>query len=441
MCRLPGTAMKILMINKFLYPNGGSETYMFRLGAALQEAGHEVQYFGMEHEGRVVGNRAESYTSPVDFHTGGIGRILYPFRIIYSGEAKRKLRPVLEEMQPDVIHLNNINFQLTPSVIDEARDFEEKHPEIYGSGRKLRIVYTAHDAQWVCPNHMLRIPEGGGKDGAGASPASRLCMECLSGEYGACERNRCIHGSRLRSFLGRKEAEFYRRRETYGKVDRIICPSAFYAGILSYSPVLAPKVVTLHNFYEPGDGEPEGTEGTGSHGGDYVLYFGRYAEEKGVRTLLSAARSLPDIPFVFAGSGPLEKELGGVPNVTVRGFLRGKELKETIRGARFAVYPSEWYENCPMSILEALGAGTPVLASDLGGSAELISTDGKNGTGALFRGGDAEDLAEKIRELWDDRKRTEGMSSRCRGFVQGHFDTPEQYAEKILGIYRGETDK
>ena len=165
------------------------------------------------------------------------------------------------------------------------------------------------------------------------------------------------------------------------------------------------------------------------------------AEFKRFSEYVRGLDAYPDIPFVFAGSGPLEKELGGVPNVTVRGFLRGKELKETIRGALFAVYPSEWYENCPMSILEALGAGTPVLASDLGGSAELISTDGKNGTGALFRGGDAEDLAEKIREPWDDRKRTEGMSSRCRGFVQGHFDTPAQYAEKILGIYRGETDK
>ena len=54
--------MRILIVNKFLYPNGGSETYIFKIGQQLQKMGHEVQYFGMEHENRIVGNRVESYT-------------------------------------------------------------------------------------------------------------------------------------------------------------------------------------------------------------------------------------------------------------------------------------------------------------------------------------------------------------------------------------------
>ena len=92
--------MKILMVNKFLYPNGGSETYIFKLGEQLQKKGHEVQYFGMEHAGRIVGNRLECYTSDMNFHAGGVGKLLYPFRIIYSGEAKRKMRRVLEDFRP-----------------------------------------------------------------------------------------------------------------------------------------------------------------------------------------------------------------------------------------------------------------------------------------------------------------------------------------------------
>lgn len=70
--------MKVLIVNKFLYPNGGSETYIFRLGEELQRQGHEVQFFGMEHEGRIVGNHAEAYTSDIDFHTGKIKKLLYP---------------------------------------------------------------------------------------------------------------------------------------------------------------------------------------------------------------------------------------------------------------------------------------------------------------------------------------------------------------------------
>ena len=87
--------VKILMVNKFLYPNGGSETYIFKLGEELQRQGHEVQYFGMEHEGRIVGNHAQVYTSNMDFHTGKLQKLLYPFRIIYSKEAYRKMQTVL----------------------------------------------------------------------------------------------------------------------------------------------------------------------------------------------------------------------------------------------------------------------------------------------------------------------------------------------------------
>ena len=145
--------MKILMINKFLHPNGGSETYIFQLGQCLTEMGHEVQYFGMEHAGRVVGNRAESYTSDMDFHGGSkLSKLLYPVKTVYSTEARKKLRLVLEDFQPDVCHLNNFNYQLTPSVILEIRAWSKRtqHP--------CRILYTAHDYQLVCPNHMCRNP-------------------------------------------------------------------------------------------------------------------------------------------------------------------------------------------------------------------------------------------------------------------------------------------
>ena len=112
--------MKILMINKFLYPNGGSETYMFKLGDYFEKTGNEVQYFGMEHEGRCVGNRANAYTSDMDFHNGSkLSKITYPIKTIYSREARVKIRKVLDDFVPDVCHINNFNYQLTPSIILE----------------------------------------------------------------------------------------------------------------------------------------------------------------------------------------------------------------------------------------------------------------------------------------------------------------------------------
>lgn len=429
--------MKILMVNKFLHPNGGSETYIFRLGDQLRKKGHEVQYFGMEHEGRIVGNNLECYTSDMDFHAGGIGKLLYPFRIIYSCEARKKMRRVLEDFRPDVVHLNNINFQLTPSVIYAVRDFEKK------CGKHVRIVYTAHDYQWVCPNHMMRIPAAG-----------TICFACRGGDFKQCSKNRCIHGSRIKSILGTAEAKYYSMRGTYGMVDVIICPSEFMKRQLDTDPLLADKTVMMHNFIDTerkkhgkqskhsNNGKKDiyrrnaaegGTaaqdNGTGQAG--YVLYFGRYAEEKGTETLLKACQALPEIPFIFAGTGPLEDKVNQVSNVENRGFVTGEALQKLIMGARFSVYPSEWYENCPFSVMESQMYGTPVLASDLGGAPELVQP-GK--TGDLFRGGDLQDLTEHIKAMWEDPEVCRAYSINCRNI---NFDTVEEYCAKMVkNIYQ-----
>ena len=423
--------MKILMVNKFLYPNGGSETYIFKLGEQLQKKGHEVQYFGMEHAGRIVGNRLECYTSDMDFHAGGVGKLLYPFRIIYSGEAKRKMRRVLEDFRPDVVHLNNINFQLTPSIIYAVRAFEKKR------GKRIKIVYTAHDYQWVCPNHMMRIPATG-----------QICFACRGGDFKQCSKNRCIHDSRVKSLIGTIEAGFYAMRKTYGMVDVIICPSEFMKKQLDTDPLLAEKTVMMHNFIDKDTavaGKTHGKKkkrrekaevfGTAADGerpaGDYVLYFGRYAEEKGTLTLLEACRALPEIPFVFAGTGPLEGRVNQAPNVENRGFVAGEELRRLIAQARFSVYPSEWYENCPFSVMESQMYGTPVLASDLGGAPELVQP---GRTGDLFRGGDVQELTEHIKELWEDPELCRAYSENCRSI---NFDTAEEYCAKIVrNVYK-----
>ena len=104
--------MKILFVNKFLFPNGGSETYIFKLGDYLKNKGHEVQYFGMEHKGRIVGNRVNAYTSDMDFHSSfGLSKLFYPIKTIYSAEARRQIRKVLNDFEPSVVHLNNITYQ------------------------------------------------------------------------------------------------------------------------------------------------------------------------------------------------------------------------------------------------------------------------------------------------------------------------------------------
>lgn len=403
--------MKVLIVNKFLYPNGGSETYIFKIGKQLAEKGHEVQYFGMEHEGRIVGNRVESYTSSMDFHTGKIGKLLYPFKIIYSLEARRKLRPVLEDFAPDVVHLNNFNFQLTPSILYEIERYERK------SGKQIRIIYTAHDYQLVCPNHLLLRPL-----------EYEPCERCLQNGFQECIRGRCIHGSRIKSILGYMEGTLYKKLHTYRKLDAVICPSRFLRDRLAQYEDLRDKLLVMHNFVDKEDMQEEGDPQKETSGG-YILYFGRFCQEKGVGTLLQVCRSLPQIPFVFAGSGPMEEEVNAVKNVENRGFVSGEALYRLIAEAAFCVVPSEWYENCPFSVMESQIYGTPVLASAIGGIPELIK-DGE--TGELFTPGNEDELREKTEKLWKDRERLGRYTENCRS-VQ--FDTTEEYCEKLMEVY------
>lgn len=399
--------MKILMINKFLYPNGGSETYIFKLGDALKAHGHEVQYFGMEHEGRCVGNAVDSYTSDMDFHGGSkLSKLTYPIKTIYSSEAQKKIRLVLDDFKPDVCHLNNFNYQLTPSIILEIRKWEKE------SKHKVKIVFTAHDYQLICPNHMMNNPN-----------THENCEKCGHGAFMNCTKGKCIHGSTAKSAIGTMEATFWKMKGTYKQIDTIICPTQFMKSKMDYNPVFKPKTVAMLNFIDA-------VEWKDTEKKDYVLYFGRFSEEKGIKTLISVCRELPDVQFIFAGTGPLEDEMKGVKNIKNVGFQTGEALEKLIREARFSIYPSEWYENCPFSVMESQMYGTPVLGADIGGIPELITV---GMTGELFESGNKDELKKKIQKLWGDKNLTDTYSKNCKDIC---FDTVEQYYQKIMKIYQ-----
>lgn len=388
--------MKILMVNKFLYPNGGSETYMFKLGEYLSSIGHQVEYFGMEHRDRCVGNSAEQYTSGMDFHTANaLDKLKYSLKTIYSKEAREKLNTVLDHFQPDVVHLNNFNFQLTPSIIYAVEDFDKR------TGRKTKLVYTAHDSQLICPNHMMYNNEN-------------VCEKCLGGNFSNCTKNKCIHGSTLKSLLGTFEAKLYNSKNTYDRIDNIICCSEFIKTKLDTNPLFKNKTVTLHNFIDSVDKKQTEKK-------DYILYFGRFSKEKGIETLIRAK----NINFICAGSGPLAEQVNAAPNLTNVGFKTGAELEQLIREAKLSVFPSVCYENCPFSVMESIMYGTPVVASAIGGIPELVD-DGK--TGFLFEAGNAEKMIEAINKIDSST-----MSQYC---LDKDFDTVETYCTKLMAIYQ-----
>lgn len=400
--------MKILMVNKFLYPNGGSEAYIFKLGNYLQLQGHEVQYFGMEHKGRIVGNHAEAYTSDMDFHGGPkLAKLTYPIKTIYSSEARRKIRKVLDDFQPDVVHLNNFNYQLTPSVILEAAKWRKQ------TGRKCRIIFTAHDYNLVCPNHLLYNPN-----------TRQICEKCLGGHFINCARGRCIHSSLAKSIVGAIEGYFWNWNGAYKYIDAVVCPSRFNKSKMDKNPHLADRTIFLRNFTDKAPHKEVKKK-------RYVLYFGRFSQEKGIDTLLEAIKALPDVQFVFAGSGPMEDKINSLKNIENVGFKSGDQLDDLIREAQFCLCASEWVENCPLSVIESEERGTPVIGTRIGGIPELIS-DGING--GLFELKDSKGLAEIIRELWENPEIVRKYSQECLKLSR---DALEEYYAKIMSVYEG----
>lgn len=397
--------MKVLLINKFLHHNGGSETYIFKLGECLQSIGHEVQYFGMEHEGRCVGNAMNAYTSDMDFHDGSmLSKIAYPIKTIYSKEARVQIRKVLDDFRPDVCHLNNFNYQLTPSVILEIVKWRKQ------TRHECKIVFTAHDYQLICPNHMMNNPT-----------THANCEKCVGGHYFNCVKGRCIHGSIAKSIVGMAEAVFWNAKGTYKYIDIIICCSEFMKRKMDTNTFLIDKTVVLYNFIDKLEVRSEKKE-------DYVLYFGRFSKEKGVRTLLEAAKKLPNIQFVFAGSGDYAKEMKSINNVKYVGFKTGDALDTLIRKAKFSICPSEWYENCPFSVMESQSKNTVVIGARIGGIPELV-IDGENGL--LFESGNVDSLVDAITRLWNDDKLLERLETACNNIER---DDVNQYVKKYLEI-------
>lgn len=364
--------MKILLVNKFLYPRGGSESYMLKLGEELRAQGHEVEYFGMYDEQNTVGNSVGAYTTNMDFHSNGLARFWYPFKIVYSGEAARKIGKVLDSFKPDIVHMNNINFQLTPSIIYAVKK------------RNIPLVQTVHDYQMICPNHLLySFSEG------------KPCDRCVKGGKRHCLKHRCIHGSAVKSLLGVIEAKLYGALKTYRKVDLYVCPSTFLANkLLGASETYQGKTFTIHNFIEKKTA-PEKAVGAEP----YIVFVGRLSKEKGVELLAETAKLLPEYRFIVAGSGPDGACLQGIDNVTLKGFVGGTALTELMANAALLIAPSVCYENCPLSILEAHSLGVPVVTMNSGGMAELVE-DGK--TGGLVAEPTPQCVADTVRRCLDE---------------------------------------
>lgn len=404
--------MKILLINKFHYPRDGVTTHYFSLAQILEAHGHTVAFFAANHPDTTPNPWQKYFPRYLDLN-GSYGlfeKLRLFFTVIYNREAKKKLAALVKEFKPDIAHLHNISYHLTPSIIDALQE----------SG--VPIVMTLHDFQMISPNYNLFLR---GKVWEGTKPH----------RYWRCITDRCVKDSYAKSAAAAAEAATSYLRETPKKIDLFIAPSSFIKnkfieyGFPGRIEVLPNPVPALYR------NAPEVKEPASNTGG-YFLYYGRLSPEKGISVLLKAVARVKDARLKLCGAGPEEKalkseaaRLGIEKRVKFLGFRQGDELRTIISAARAVVVPSVWYENFPYTVIESMALGKTVIASAIGGIPEIIE-DGK--TGLLFPAGDSEALQRTLRDLTDERMIALGAAARKRARKL----TAERFYADLMKLYQ-----
>ena len=396
--------MKILLINKFLYPKGGDAISTLNTGKLLAAKGHKVTFWGMDHPKNPDYYYKELFVSCVDYNKpNGIFRQLKAVvNLLYSFEAKKKIEKLLNIEKPDIVHLNNFAHQISPSILDVfARD-------------NIPTVMTMHDYKLVCPTYSMLL------DG-------RPCERCKNGKYYWCFLKNCTKSSYSKSFINAMEMYLHHKiLHIYNKIDLFISPSMFLKGKVEQMGFKG-KIFYLPNFvrledFSPGDGLEENS----------IVYVGRLSEEKGIVTLIEAVKGV-DVEVKIVGDGPIKDRIEKTRpnNVVFLGYMTQEHFKKEVINSMGLIIPSECYENNPLAVIEAFALGKPVIGAQIGGIPELVQ-DGK--TGYTFEPGNSGDLRNKIKCLLDNQDKAIQMGKNARALVEKEYNAEIHY-KHLIEIY------
>ncbi|MDL1959214.1 MAG: glycosyltransferase family 4 protein [Deltaproteobacteria bacterium] len=401
--------MKILLINKFLYPKGGAEVSTLNTEKLLTAKRHKVIFWGMDHPENPDYPYMELFVSFVDYNrrNGIFKSFKAAVNLLYSFEAKNRIEKLLDIEKPDIVHLNNFAHQISPSILDVFAKCN------------IPTVMTMRDCKLVCPTYLMLL------DG-------EPCERCKDGKYYWCFLKNCTKSSYSKSLLNAMEMYLHHKiLHIYDKIDLFISPSMFLKEKIEEMGFKG-KIFHLPNFLELDDFFPcyEAKENS-------IVYVGRLSQEKGLATMLEAVKGLA-VKLKIIGDGPLKASLKfkvkseKLDNVELLGYKSGDDLKNEVRNSIALIIPSECYENNPRVVLEAFALGKPVIGSRIGGIPELVKD---SETGYTFTPGNALNLRYKIEYLLKNPDSAVEMGKNGRRFVEKELNTEEHY-RKLMEIYQ-----
>jgi glycosyltransferase involved in cell wall biosynthesis len=372
------------------------------------QPGGEDQVFESESQLLVEnGVRVEKVEEQTTYPSGLVRKIEAAVDCVWSRSWHARFKALLQSSRPDVVHIHNFFSVISPSVYYACK--EEGIP----------VVQTLHNYRLACPAASFY------RDG-------KVCEECLDQGPFHGVRYGCYRDSKLATATLAAMIEVHRWKNTWTEmVDCYIALTEFARQKMIQGGLPAEKIQVKPNFVLPDPGPRSGN-------GDYALFVGRLVDLKGVGTMLAAWSKLPaSIPLVIAGDGPFRPEMEklisshNLKNVDYRGRLSRQQTLATMKGARFLMFPSEWYEGFPVTIAESFACGVPVLCSRLGSMQEIVE-DGV--TGLHFNSGDAQDMADRVQWAWSHPQETSTMGFSARAEFEAKYSAERNFG-MLTAIY------
>jgi|HubBroStandDraft_5_1064220.scaffolds.fasta_scaffold00479_3 glycosyltransferase involved in cell wall biosynthesis len=385
--------MKIVLVHNTYLEQGGEDVVFWQERRLLQEAGHQVLEYQRFNREMAQYSAARRLTM--------IGRT------VWASDSYREFTELLRRERPEIVHVHNTFPLISPSILWACK--RERVP----------VVHTLHNYRLLCP-------------GANFIRQGKPCEDCTKGSIWQSVAHGCYRNSHAQTAAVALMLSVHRAKKTWTRaVDRYIVLTEFARSRFVNSGFPPDKITVKPNCVDPDPGKRSGEP-------SYALFVGRISEEKGAHTLLKAWRQMPKhCSLRMVGDGPSRAELesevrgGGLSNVSFTGRLPRERVIEEMKGAHFVVFPSQLYENLPLTIIEAFACGVPVVASKLGAMQEIVSEDR---TGQFFQAANADDLARSVRRAWEQPQYMRHLGDNARAEYEAKYTAAANY-RRLMEIY------
>lgn len=351
--------MKILEINKYYYPKRGAEKHFLDVIEVLKSRGHEVAVFSMHHSKNIESPWNKYFLSSVGYTSEHSlwEKFKGAFRMFFSWEAKSKINKLLDDFQPEVVHIHNIYHQLSPTILFQIKK------------RNIPIVMTVHDFKLINPNHSMFLN-------------GKFYDRCRDKKFYQCFLDKSVKNSYGKSFLAMLEAYWHSFLGTYEKnIDKYIVPSEFVKNILVERGIREEKIEVLRHFIFENNsicGEKNSEKKDESREKPYALYIGAVSKNKGVKDLIDIFRNMQKLELCVAGNLEDDFQWENFPNVKYFGFLNRSQLNSAIKKSHCLVSGSRLPETFGLIALEGLSFGKPFFGFKSGAYQEIVTNE-KNG--------------------------------------------------------------